>query len=118
MPTTIRVMGVGFGVQVLPGAIPYTDGEGHTSEANGMYTYATGKIELSGELGLDQRRIVFLHENLHAMTDMLGLDAQLDAQAGTGCEEHVVNALAPTLLAWIRDNPEAIRWLQEVQPDA
>lgn len=48
-----------------------------------------------------------VHELLHAITDLTGLEDRL----GDALEEEVVRALSPRLLELLRDNPDLVAYL-------
>lgn len=93
---------------------PNEFGESHAHRAYGVYEEATQVISIDKGLKFERARETFLHENLHAMLAMNQVDSLLEGQS-QGLGEHVVSATAPVLLAWMRDNPAAVAWLQEVQ---
>lgn len=86
----------------------------HAHRAYGVYSAAEQRITLDDSLAFEKLRETFLHENLHAMLSISGVDALLDGEA-QGLSEHMVGVLAPVLLAWLRDNKAAVRWLQDTQ---
>lgn len=81
-----------------------------TAEATGTYLGTSGVIKVSPYLGHDQQREVTLHEVLHACIDQTNLRGS-DKDA----EEKLVAALSPVVFGFIRDNPRAVAWLQEVK---
>lgn len=91
------------------------DADDHSHRLYGNYDEPTQTITLDSELSFERKRETFLHENLHAIFSIGQLDSILEGGLGHGGEEHIVSTLAPIMLAWIRDNPYAIAFLQEVQ---
>lgn len=89
------------------------DGDEHGHKAYGVYDEAHQTITLDTDMGHDRRRESFLHEQLHAMFSMAQLDSLLEGNAGHGADEHVVSALAPVILSWLRDNRDVVAYLQE-----
>jgi hypothetical protein len=90
------------------------DASEHLHRAYGVYNEVEQSITLDVSLGFERQRETFLHENLHAMCAMTQLDTLAEAQM-PGFSEHMVSALAPVLLAWMRDNPHVVAYLQEEQ---
>lgn len=90
------------------------DEPAHTHKAYGVYEEAPQVITLDADLGFERVRDTFLHENIHAMLAIVGLDALLEGSS-EGLGEHLTSVLSPVLLSWLRDNPVAVEWLQEVQ---
>jgi hypothetical protein len=90
------------------------DEQQHAHRAYGVYNEAEQSITLDRGLRFERARETFLHENLHAVLAISQIDSILSAESD-GLSEHVVSAVAPVLLAWLRDNPHAVAWLQEVQ---
>lgn len=91
------------------------DEGGHRHALFGVYRSATRSIALDDSMGFEKQRETFLHENLHLMFDLSGIDHVLNGQAA-GLDEYVASALAPVLMAWLRENPDAIAYLTETQP--
>ena len=87
--------------------------EPHQHRVYGVYDEEHQVITLDSAMGFERQRETFLHENLHAMWAVAQLDglSPLD-----GFDEHLVSALAPVMLSWLRDNPEAVTFLMETQP--
>ena len=63
-------------------------------------------IALHPDQSAPRLRATLVHELLHALCDLTGLD---DDKA----EERLVTVLAPALLAVLRDNPRLVAWLAE-----
>ncbi len=61
-------------------------------------------IALHPEQSSIRLRSTLLHEILHALCDVTGVD---DDKA----EEHIATVIAPALLAVLRDNPKLVSWL-------
>lgn len=113
MPRVIRLLTQKFSVEFgeeIPD--PTVEGDDHGHMAIGTYESRTNQIVVDKNLSPSRERAVFLHENLHAMLDLANIDATLSAHAG-GLDEHVVGALAPVLLSWLRENPRAVVYLTE-----
>jgi hypothetical protein len=65
--------------------------------------------------GEDYRREVLLHEVLHSCLRVTGCDPDRDAKADcTDVEERAVEAISGPLLAALRDNPELVTYLLNV----
>jgi hypothetical protein len=94
---------------------PEEDGDSdHGHAAYGVYQRSAQAISLDSKMGFETERETVLHESLHAMLAAGRLDTVLDNEAH-GIAEHVVGTLAPILLAFIRENPEAIAYFGEQQ---
>lgn len=50
------------------------------------------------------KKETLIHECLHAMIDVAGLDFK-------GLEEAYVTAMSPIIFGWIKDNPKTITWI-------
>lgn len=100
-----------------PGEWVHEEGaaEPHGHRAYGVYDEAQQVITLDDSLGFERARETFLHENIHALFAISQLDGVIDGQS-EGLSEHIVAAVAPVMLSWMRDNPEVMEYLTEVQP--
>lgn len=58
-------------------------------------------------VGFDKLRETYLHEVLHALIGMSGMNRDVLSES----EEVVVNRLAPVLLQFLRDNPSVFTYL-------
>jgi hypothetical protein len=54
-----------------------------------------------------------LHESLHALWHLVGLNEPYPQEEKDSPGEDIINRLAPALLSLLRDNPELVEWLQE-----
>lgn len=115
MPRSVRLLTQRIDVKVAPHLHHQTEpnefGETYNHRAYGIYEEATQTITLDKGLAFERARETFLHENLHAILSISGLNEVIPMEA----EEHVVGVLAPVMLAWMRDNPRVVNWLTEVQ---
>lgn len=68
-------------------------------------------IHIANDMGPEKERQTFVHENLHLMLEVAGLADSYDS------DEKLATRLAPVLLAWLRENPGAIEYLQETPRD-
>ena len=118
LPTRIMLLSQHIRVETAPNLhMPVEggmDGD-HLHRLYGNYSEPTQVITLDDALAFERKRETFLHENLHAMCSITQLATILEDGLGSGGEEHVVSVLAPVMLAWLRDNPYAVEFLQEVQ---
>lgn len=124
LPTAVRLLTQTIFVDTAPNlhtpASGWTHGdpeeavEPHAHRAYGVYSESEQRITLDESLHFERLRETFLHENLHAILSVSNLDAMIEG-TGEGFSEHVVSTLAPILLAWLRDNPYAVLWLQQTQ---
>ncbi len=71
----------------------------HSARQSKIYIRDTG-------LSVTQERDTLLHEILHAVWSMVGLDEMSDLS-----EEQIINAIAPSLLAALTGSPEVTLWL-------
>lgn len=72
-------------------------------EARGVCDTAALTIDIDGDLAPSAVAETILHESLHACFVFLDVDSEV--------EERVTRALAPALLAVLRDNPEMTDYL-------
>lgn len=119
MPRTVRLLTQAITVRIAPGDLHIIEDapeEGHEHASGyqvlGTYDSATNLILLDRNLAADKQRMVFIHENIHAMLDAANLDSILGAHA-KGLDEHVCASLAPVLLSWMRENPRAVAYIME-----
>lgn len=91
------------------------DPEDHGHRAYGIYEEAPQLITLDKGLRFERARETALHEQLHAVFAITQLDGLIEEGCGHGAGEHVVATLAPVILAWLRENPDMVSWLQEMQ---
>jgi len=92
-PTTIHVLGTEVPINL-------------TSERDdvwGEWDGTEGSILLNDRAEGHKLRITFLHELIHGIDDLLGLNVK----------HHAVYALSQVLWATLVDNPELARWLVE-----
>ncbi len=73
----------------------------------GAVDHASGEIEICESLAPDMRRETVLHEVLHAIEHIMGLEND---------ERHVI-AVSAALWAIAQANPEAMRWMLGLEPD-
>lgn len=116
-PATMKIVSQVVSVEEVPDLHQEPDDghEAHPHRAFGVYEAGVQAIWLDKGLTFERQRVTFLHETLHAILDVGSLEALIDRSAGIGLGEHVVTALAPLLLAWLRDNPKAVQYLSEKQ---
>jgi hypothetical protein len=115
MPGLVRIMSHSFETEFVPKLRLDDNNEqaGNGVAAYGMYDGLALKFTFEANMAADRERQTFVHENLHAMLDLAGLDDTLGAQA-PGLDEHVVTTLAPLILTWLRENPGMHAYLTEV----
>lgn len=98
IPKSVRISGYDFIVEVSETADSYANGEhGHTN-------FLSQKIRLSPALTNQDLGNTFLHECMHAMHWLYGLD---DGDT----EERFTNLGANALCAFFKDNPKATAWI-------
>ncbi len=119
LPRRVRLMTQRIPVKVVDNLhIPCGDADEetdvHKHPAYGVYDERDQTISIDAHLPFERQRETLLHECLHAMLSVGQLDSLL-TQESVGLDEHVVGALAPILLSFLRDNPRAVAYLMEVQ---
>ena len=67
------------------------------------------RIHINSDMPVELIRETLLHECMHAAWDIVGLSRSGDAAEH---EEQVIKALAPTLAAMLRENPEVNAFLR------
>ncbi len=63
-------------------------------------------IEVSKRQCEQMKKETLIHECLHAMIDVAGLDFK-------GLEEAYVTAMSPIIFGWIQDNPKTVKWIMD-----
>jgi hypothetical protein len=103
-PQVVDVMGVEFGVEWVPGLsfeIPEEDGE--ALRVSGSVDYEKQSIVAARDGSEYTKRVVLLHEILHAILHI----------AGQPDDEVMVRALGYSLLYVLRHNPGLVKFLLE-----
>ena len=77
------------------------------SNCLGQCDFTTYEISLYDQLSDKRLRQVLVHEIVHGMSDVYAISMPPELSE---MEQHV-DALASAFLAFIRDNPEVVRWL-------
>ena len=95
-PVRVRVLGKNFEVGVEDGGELGAASHGHINNKD-------LKITLDSTWHLDQQRVTFLHELIHAV--------ELIADDELEMSEAQVAVLANGLFAVLRENPQAVAWL-------
>lgn len=89
-------------------------GDGKLSDCWGAYEESGPYIELdqspSRPMGHEKLRLTLIHETVHAMNQISGLDSMF---TDGDCEENFTRRFSPLFLAFIRDNPNVVAFLQE-----
>jgi hypothetical protein len=111
MPRVVRLMTQRVRIHRV-GHIDIGDMDGHAQgdQAWGVYEGSGPFIVMASGQGGERERHTFLHENLHMMLDLGGLTKMFDDDA---TEEKFTGRLAPVMLAWLRENPSAVKYLLE-----
>ena len=91
------------------------EGDTHPHKVYGVYDEASESISIDTGVSLSRQQTTLMHEALHAMLGITALDTIMDSQAGSGFSEHVVTALAPVMLCWLRENYGVHQFLVEEQ---
>lgn len=74
---------------------------------HGLFRSRPQQILIRPGMAVDHEVVTVMHELLHAVTEMCGLDHRL----GVSEEEDVVTTLAPALVDVLRRNPELVAYL-------
>ena len=89
-------------------------GDGKLSDCWGAYQESGPYIELdqspSNPMGHEKLRLTLVHETVHAMNQISGLDSMFEDGE---VEERFTRRFSPLFLAFIRDNPNVVAFLQE-----
>jgi hypothetical protein len=88
---------------------PMDASEAHDNHRWGDHNPRTSVIRIAEDCGQDRAAVTLMHEALHGMF----LDAGLDVEE----EEAVVRGLAPRVVAFLRDNPDAVAWIMKPEGD-
>lgn len=83
------------------------------SDAVGLTGPETQRILLDPKLGPDVERETVLHEALHGIYFQAGL--RLEPWSKDKVEEKIIWSMAPKILELLKDNPELVEYLLEVQ---
>lgn len=93
------------------------DISGETGEkgamAYGLFEGGVPQITIAVDLGYqgrERRASTLLHETVHAINTLGGLDNMFD---NGNTEENYTARLTGSLLAWMRDNPGAVAYIME-----
>lgn len=90
----------------LVAELNHEDDEGHASAAWGIFDPHDISITMQKGLSFSRERSTFLHENLHLIFGVGGMDEVTS-------EEQLVTRMTPILLSWMRENPRAVAYLLE-----
>ena len=101
LPTTIKVGGFIYRVQVVP-HISETDSKVQT----GVIDYLASEIRLLDKEGWQARRQTLVHEVIHAILTYCG-------QYEANNNEEMIDALSNGLFQVLRENPELVNYLLE-----
>lgn len=104
LPRTLTVGPVRYRVTTRPKAVAKMG-----QEQLGCCNPDRATITLHPDQPATVMRESLLHEALHAVTDLVGVAADL----GAGKDERLVRRLAPALLSLLRDNPDAVTYWTE-----
>lgn len=106
LPRLIRVGARRYTVRCNQSAIDSESVEAG-AELHGVTNNTAMRIVLNPKNSEDRQRDTLLHEALHAMFNVAGIDQDL----GSDTEERVVNRLAPILLDVLTRNPALTEYL-------
>lgn len=80
-------------------------------DLNGLCDFDRQRIWVKTPQTPGMERDTVLHEVLHAVFDQLDVKRRMKEEVGKEFEEDVVYALAPRLLAVLKDNPGLVKYL-------
>lgn len=95
-PKTIRLAGRTFKLNITKTKFGTPD-----SEHFGLYEALKAVVNINANMTLDQQKATVVHEVLH----------DFDAQSSYDLGEKRVNTIGALFFAWMRDNPDLVRWL-------
>jgi hypothetical protein len=98
-PKTIRLAGRNFKLEISQS--PKLGKPG--SQAFGQYHPFPGLIIVNSAMCDDQKKATVIHECFH----------DFDNQSSCDLGEFRVNTLSALFFAWMRDNPELIKWIMQ-----
>lgn len=112
LPVSVRILASRFRVRTKPwdGLFRFPLEGSDEYDLLGQTSYSPKLIQLrevSPEVVLDRQRETMLHEVLHATIHAAGMDFMFEGDQ----EEHVVTALAPHLLAVMKENHRLMAYL-------
>lgn len=102
-PKTVKIGAITVSIEEIAGD------SGFSSPTLGQYTSQTATIKLDKATAGDQRKAVLLHEVIHAILDIHGIDASM--QFSHAQNEALVSMLEPALLLLIKTNPKLMEYL-------
>lgn len=103
-PSRFRVLGQSQRMRVVD-EVPTGFG---SPELAGGTSFANSEAWIKSDMSFHQQMETYLHEALHTMIQLGGLEVYLGHQ-----DEPFVNAFAPQLLHFLRDNPKVIEYLTQ-----
>ena len=109
LPETVTIDGIKYRIVLDPAIKPDPERKDQNYQEDGEFDASTQEIRLRPDMALDYARHIATHEALHGMWEHAGLTA-----AGGPLElieEQVVTALAWRLVAFLRANPEFIKFV-------
>lgn len=109
MPRRIKVLGQTFTITKGEGLMVHVHGkaEAEPVEILGVMDDTTQAIALEKNQADGRMQITYLHESLHAMFSLAGMQDAVDFDT----EERVVGRLAPILLLFLKENPSVYTYL-------
>lgn len=105
LPSKIKIREFVYKIEKVKG-LHRVDEAGKKHEYFGLVNVMTDKIELEEELSHPNTQLTLAHELVHGMLHQTPLCMHPD-------EEQICNALAPMLIALIRDNPKLVEYFKE-----
>lgn len=97
-PKTIRLAGRTFKLNITKEKFG-NKGEEHF----GLYEPFKGIVNINATMSTDQQKATVVHEVLH----------DFDMNSGYDLGEKRVNTLGGAFFAWMRDNPELVKWIMQ-----
>lgn len=101
LPNKIKVGPFSFKVNHIDGLRNVDDVRLH-----GRHDSVFKIIDIEKKQCEQMKKETLIHECLHAMIDVAGLDFK-------GLEEAYVTAMSPIIFGWIQDNPKTVKWIMD-----
>lgn len=101
----IKIGAIGYAYKLVPDLHDDYDQQGKWQPLYGHIKYNTGEMCVSDSLPPGQRRVTTLHEVIHGVLTNAGIEDH---------NETLISALAHGLVQVLRDNPELVAMITEV----
>jgi hypothetical protein len=104
-PASVELVGQRFTIEVVPETDRALVPKSVDMPMVGNIRVASQRIVMADDLGIDQERDTLVHEILHGLVRVIGLNLR------DSLEERIVGTLSPVLLDLLRSNPEVVAYL-------